>query len=72
VRRYCCSPSASVSSRGLYYDSRVEYVPIPYAIGDNYGPVPPWVDSLRMLELDQALIWQERPNLHRKYVDVFS
>jgi lysophospholipase L1-like esterase len=38
----------------------------------DYGPVPPWLDSLRILESDDELVWKSRPNLHRKYIDVFS
>ena len=53
-------------------NAAVDYVPIPYVIGHSRGPVPPWLDDLRILEPDHALIWKNRPNLHRKYVDVFS
>ncbi len=53
-------------------NSAVDYVPLPYgAIGD-LGPIPPWVDGLRMLESDRPLIWKGRANLHRKYIDLFS
>src|SRR3989442_549915 len=53
-------------------NSMVDYVPLPYADGDEYGPVPPWLDGLRILERDRALIWKNRPSLRRRYVDVFS
>src|SRR5947199_9361340 len=53
-------------------NSMVDYVPLPYAVGGEYGPIPPWVDGLRILEQDETLIWKNRPNLRRKYVDVFS
>jgi len=50
----------------------VVYVPLPYVVGDEYGPVPPWLDGLRILERDEALIWKNRPNLRQRYVDVFG
>lgn len=53
-------------------NSTVTYVPLPYVIGHDYGPTPPWVDDLRILEPDQALIWKNRPSLQRSYIDVFS
>ena len=56
----------------LVRNSTVSYVPLPYVIGDNYGPLPPWVDDLRILQPDSALIWTNRPNLRRKYIDIFS
>ena len=53
-------------------DSMVDYVPLPYVIGQSYGPMPPWLDGLRILEPDETLIWKNRPILQRKYIDVFS
>src|SRR5439155_21790941 len=53
-------------------NSMVTEVPLPYVFGYDYGPIPPWLDGLRMLEADKALIWKNRPNIHRRYVDVFS
>jgi len=50
----------------------VTEVPLPYVFGYDYGPTPPWLDGLRMLEADKALIWKNRPNIQRRYVDVFS
>ena len=50
----------------------VDVVPLPYVIGHDYGPVPPWVDGLRILEPDQDLIWHARPGVERRYIDVFS
>ena len=46
----------------LIRDSLVEYVPIPYVLEGDYGPVPPWVDGLRQLEADATL------NLHYQMV----
>jgi len=59
----------------LAYSARnlmVTEVPLPYVFGYDYGPTPPWLDALRMLESDKALIWKNRPNIQRRYVDVFS
>ncbi len=53
-------------------NSAVAYVPLPYALGDDYGPVPPWLDRLRILTPDETLIWRGRSNLHRRYMDMFS
>jgi len=50
----------------------VSRVPLPYALGDEYGPVPPWLDRLMILVPDPALIWRSLPNVHRTYVDIFS
>jgi len=53
-------------------NSLVTYVPLPYVMGDDYGPIPPWLDSLLILQPDEALIWKSAPHAHRKYVDIFS
>src|SRR4051812_32852496 len=60
--------------RGAYIvrNSLVEYVPLPYAFGDNYGPMPPWLDQLQILKNDDALIWKNEPKVQRTYLDVFS
>jgi lysophospholipase L1-like esterase len=60
--------------RAAYFvrNAAVDYVPLPYVIGQIYGPVPPWVDGLRLLEEDGELLWKGRPNVRRKYVDIFS
>ena len=60
--------------RGTFFirNSIMPVVPIPYVIGENYGPVPPWVDNLRILERDETLFWKNRPNLSRTYIDIFS
>jgi lysophospholipase L1-like esterase len=53
-------------------NAAVEYIPLPYVVGDDYGPMPPWIDQFRILEADDALIWKNRANVHRTYVDVFA
>jgi len=60
--------------RGAYSvrNAFVQRVPLPYALGDEYGPVPPWLDRLMILIPDSTLIWRSLPNVHRTYVDIFS
>src|ERR1051326_744200 len=50
----------------------VNYVPLPYVVGDDYGPIPPWLDSLLILRPDPVLIWKNIPNAKRAYVDIFT
>ena len=65
---------AEVGLRSAYLvrNSMVEYVPLPYALGNNYGPIPPWLDALLILKPHPSLIWTNEPNAHRTYLDVFS
>ncbi len=53
-------------------NNAVSRMPLPYVFGQIYGPVPPWIDGLRLLEPDETLLWKGRPNVRRTYVDVFS
>jgi len=66
--------AAEVALRGAYAvrNSMVNRVPLPYALGDQYGPVPPWLDRMMILVPDATLIWRSLPNVHRTYVDIFS
>lgn len=59
--------------RGAYWvrSASVTAVPLPYVIGHDYGPVPPWLEGLLILAPDRDLIWKNRPNLTRRYVDIF-
>lgn len=50
----------------------VRYVPLPYVVGDDYGPIPPWLDNLLILRPDPVLIWRNIPNARRNYVDIFT
>jgi lysophospholipase L1-like esterase len=50
----------------------VERVPLPYSVGDDYGPIPPWLDRLMILVPDDQFIWRNLPNVRRTYVDIFS
>jgi lysophospholipase L1-like esterase len=63
-----------IGLRSAYFvrNSMVRYVPLPYAVGDDYGPMPPWLDSLEILENDRNLIWKTTPNIRQTYLDVFS
>jgi len=65
---------AEVALRAVYFarNSFVAYVPLPYVVGDDYGPIPPWLDSLLILKPDDALIWKNLPNTRRAYVDIFT
>jgi lysophospholipase L1-like esterase len=60
--------------RSAYFvrNSRLRYVPLPYAVGDDYGPMPPWLDALEILQNDETLIWKTEPNVRQTYLDVFS
>src|SRR5947209_13875981 len=60
--------------RGAYVvrNSFVRLVPLPYSVGDQYGPIPPWLDRLMILVPDDTLIWRNLPNVRRTYVDIFS
>ena len=53
--------------RAAYFgrNSLVRYVPLPYVVGDDYGPIPPWLDDLLTLRPDDALIWRNIPNARR-------
>src|SRR5579872_2348744 len=50
----------------------VHYVPLPYVVGDDYGPIPPWLDNMVILHPDPVLIWKNTPNARRNYVDIFT
>ncbi|PYR27859.1 MAG: hypothetical protein DMF98_04575 [Acidobacteria bacterium] len=56
----------------LARSAMVRFVPLPYALGDDYGPLPPWLDRLQILVPDDTLIWRSLPNAHRTYVDIFT
>lgn len=51
-------------------NSRVEYIPIPYMVR-NFGLVPPWMEGLRIVEDDDVLLFRGRPNVQRRYLDLF-
>jgi lysophospholipase L1-like esterase len=53
-------------------NSRVTYVPLPYVLGDDYGPYPPWLEDNSLMAPDEDLIWRNRPNLRRGYIDLFT
>ena len=65
---------AEAGLRGAYFvrNSMVRLVPLPYALGDEYGPIPPWLDRLMILVPDETLIWRNLPNVRRTYLDIFS
>src|SRR5438093_986082 len=51
---------AEIALRTAYAvrNAMVRLVPLPYAIGDEYGPLPPWLDRLEILVPDEGLIWR--------------
>ena len=53
-------------------NAMVQRVPLPYSVGDDYGPTPPWLDRMMILVPDDHLIWRNLPNVRRTYVDIFS
>jgi len=53
-------------------NAMVTYVPLPYVVGDDYGPIPPWLDNLLILRPDPVLIWRNIANARRNYVDIFT
>jgi lysophospholipase L1-like esterase len=53
-------------------NAMVQRVPLPYSVGDDYGPTPPWLDRMLILVPDNRLIWRNLPNVRRTYVDIFS
>ena len=56
----------------LARNAMVRRVPLPYAVGDQYGPIPPWLDRLMILVPDDTVIWRNVPSVKRTYVDIFS
>ena len=50
----------------------VTEIPVTYMFGEDHGPIPPWLDGLRILEPDKVLIWKNQPNIQRRYIDFFS
>ena len=69
---FCAVAEAALRAAYGIRNSFVQRVPLPYALGDEYGPVPPWLDNLMILVPDRTLIWRNLPNVHRTYVDIFS
>jgi lysophospholipase L1-like esterase len=53
-------------------NSMVSYVVLPYNAAQDFGPVPPWLDDLRILEPDEELAWRNHRNVQRTYMDVYS
>jgi lysophospholipase L1-like esterase len=65
---------AEAALRGTYTirNALVRVVPLPYALGDEYGPIPPWLDRLMILVPDDRLIWRTLPKIDRTYLDIFG
>ena len=56
----------------LVRNSMVSHVVIPYTAAQDFGPVPPWIDGLRILESAAGLSWRNQPNVRRSYLDVYG
>src|SRR3989442_14995468 len=65
---------AEVALRGAYLarNTMVRLGPLPYAPGDEYGPIPPWLDRLLILVPDNTLIWRNLPHARRPHVGIFT
>ena len=65
---------AEACLRVMYFarDRFAREMPLPYVIGDEYGPKPPWRERVGMLERDGQLIWKGRAHAAFRYVDLFT
>ncbi len=65
---------AEIGLRAAYAwrNAAVEAVVLPYTAAQDWGPVPPWLDGLRILEPDPQLLWRNRRNVTRTYLDVYG
>src|SRR5690242_15221505 len=66
--------AAEIGLRTAYAarNALVRRVPLPYSVGDDYGPIPPWPDRMLIPVAVDELIWRNLPNVRRTYVDIFS
>jgi lysophospholipase L1-like esterase len=53
-------------------NSMADSMPLPFIGLRNYGPVPPWIEGLKMIEGVSPVSWRGRPNFHQKYVYIFT
>jgi lysophospholipase L1-like esterase len=53
-------------------NAAVDVVVLPYNAAQDFGPMPPWLDDMRILETDDELFWRNRRNVIRRYLDVYS
>jgi lysophospholipase L1-like esterase len=56
----------------LVRNAAVDVVLLPYNAAQDFGAMPPWMDGLRILQSDDALVWRNRRGVTRRYLDVFS
>jgi lysophospholipase L1-like esterase len=45
---------------------------LPYTAAQDWGPKPPWLDGLRILDPDPVLLWRGRAGVRRTYLDVYG
>jgi lysophospholipase L1-like esterase len=53
-------------------NASVDAVVLPYNAAQDFGPMPPWMDGLRILESDGDLMWRNRRSVRRRYLDVYA
>jgi len=53
-------------------NASVDAVVLPYNAAQDFGPMPPWMDGMRILEPDEDLVWRNRSGVERRYLDVYS
>lgn len=52
-------------------NSFVNFIPLPYIVGSDYGPIPPWHEKLKILMLAPEVVWKGKPNFKQVYIDTF-
>jgi lysophospholipase L1-like esterase len=53
-------------------NATADAVVLPYNAAQDFGPMPPWMDGLRILESDGDLMWRNRRSVRRRYLDVYT
>src|SRR3954464_10793211 len=53
-------------------NAMVQRVPLPYSVGDDYGPTPPWLRRVLILVPASRRGWRHLPDPRRTYVDIVS
>jgi lysophospholipase L1-like esterase len=66
--------AVEVTIRGVYFvrNSFVHIIPLPYNMGGDYGPKPPWETQYGLITQDPVLVWRNRSDIERTYVDFFG
>lgn len=56
----------------LVRSSAVDFVAMPYVVGGDYGPVPPWREDDGMRVSDDELYWRGNPGFTQRYLNIFG